>query len=346
MEIKKNIFGKTDNGREVQLFTLANDNGITAKVISYGAALVSLETPDKSGRAADIVLGFDTLDEYVRDVSYQGSTIGRYANRIVDGRFTLDGVEYVLAKNDGNNHLHGGIKGFNKVIWNAEPIESGNSVGVKLEYLSKDGEENYPGNLKVTVVYTLTSSDELKIEYEARTDKKTVLNLTNHSYYNLAGAGSGDILNHKLTINADSYTEINDELSPTGRIQPVGGTVLDFTDAFVIGDRIAEVKGGYDHNYVLNKEQGGELSFAAKVIEPVSGRSIEIFTTEPGIQLYTGNFLDALAGKGGSVYNKHDAFCLEAQHYPDSPNRPNFPSTILEPGQTYRQLTVHRFSSQ
>ncbi|NIA17445.1 MAG: galactose-1-epimerase, partial [Planctomycetes bacterium] len=263
-----------------------------------------------------------------------------------DGRFTLDGVEYVLAKNDGNNHLHGGIKGFNKVIWNAEPIESGNSVGVKLEYLSKDGEENYPGNLKVTVVYTLTSSDELKIEYEARTDKKTVLNLTNHSYYNLAGAGSGDILNHKLTINADSYTEINDELSPTGRIQPVGGTVLDFTDAFVIGDRIAEVKGGYDHNYVLNKEQGGELSFAAKVIEPVSGRSIEIFTTEPGIQLYTGNFLDALAGKGGSVYNKHDAFCLEAQHYPDSPNRPNFPSTILEPGQTYRQLTVHRFSSQ
>ena len=244
MEIRKDIFGKGDDGREVEVFTLANSAGITAKVISYGAAMISLETPDRNGKVADIVLGFDTLDGFVKDVSYQGSTVGRYAGRIAGGRFMLDGVEYALAKNDDNNHLHGGVKGFNKKVWDSVPIQRNGNVSVKFTYLSKDGEENYPGNLAVTVVYTLTFAGELKIEYEASTDKKTVLNLTNHSYYNLAGAGSGDILNHELTINAESFTELNDELNPTGRVQPVKGTDLDFTSPFVIGDRITNIEGG------------------------------------------------------------------------------------------------------
>lgn len=346
MEIKRDVFGKTDEGKEVELFTLLNDNGITTKVTSYGAALVSLETPDKNGEIADIVLGFETLEEYIKDRTYQGCTVGRCANRISKGRFVLDGVEYVLAKNDGNNHLHGGVKGFNKMVWDAKPIQKEDSVGVKFTYLSKNNEESYPGNLTVTVIYTLTSADELKIEYEAQTDKKTIVNLTNHSYYNLSGAGTGAILNHELTVNADSYTETNDELLPTGQIKSVRGTDMDFTTPRVIGDRIASVKGGYDLNYVLNKEQPASLSFAAKVFEPTSGRIMEVFTTEPGIQFYSSNFLDGLKGKAGNVYNKHEAFCLETQHYPDSPNQLSFPSINLEPGQTYKHLTVHRLSVQ
>ena len=346
MEIKKDVFGKTDEGEEAEIFTLSNDNGITAKVTSYGATLVSLETPDKNGKIADIVLGFDTPDEYARDVSYQGCTVGRCGNRIANGKFVLDGVEYNLATNDGNNHLHGGVKGFNKMLWDAEPIQSKDSVGVKFTYLSEDGQENYPGNLTVAVIYTLTSADELKIEYEAQTDKKTIINLTNHTYYNLAGEGAGTILNHGLTVNADSYTETNDELLPTGQIKPVSGTDLDFTSPCVIGDRIANVKGGYDLNYVLNKEQPGSLSFAAKVVEPASGRVMEVSTTEPGIQFYSSNFLDGLKGKAGKVYNQHDAFCLETQHFPDSQNQPSFPPITLAPGQTYKHWTVHKFSAQ
>ncbi len=346
MEIKKDVFGKTDEGKEAEIFTLSNDNGITAKVTSYGATLVSLEIPDKNGKAADILLGFETLDEYVKDLTFQGCTVGRCANRILNGKFVLDGVEYTLATNDGNNHLHGGVKGFNKMFWDAESIQNDDSVGVKFTYLSEDGQENYPGNLAVTVIYTLTSADELKIEYEAETDKKTIINLTNHSYYNLAGAGSGTILNHEMTINADSYTETNDELLPTGQIKPVSGTDLDFTTPRVIGDRITNVKGGYDLNYVLNKEQPASMSFAARVVEPTSGRVMEVSTTEPGIQFYSSNFLDGLKGKAGNVYNQHDAFCLETQHFPDSQNQPSFPSIALAPGQKYKHLTVHRFLVQ
>lgn len=345
MDIQKISFGRLPDGTEIKLYTLTNKNGLWARIMTYGATLVSLETPDRNGKLADIVLGFDSLDGYLKANPYFGSTVGRYANRIAKGSFTLDGVTYPLAKNNGENHLHGGVKGFDKVVWTAEPVEGEGAVGVKLSYLSQDGEEGYPGNLSVTVIYTLTDENELRISYEATTDKPTPVNLTNHSYFDLAGQGIGDILGHELMLNADAYTSVDEGLIPTGEILPVVGTPMDFTSPKAIGARMAEVKGGYDHNFVLRG--GGKLKLAARVYEPTSGRVMEIDTTEPGIQFYTGNFLDGtITGKGGKIYNRHDGFCLETQHFPDSPNKPNFPSTILRPGEKYSSLTAYRFYSK
>ncbi len=346
MAIEKGDFGFAD-GKKVEYFKLKNKNGIEAKLTNYGAALVSLHIPDKNGRMADIVAGYDDAAGYVNDKPYFGCTVGRYANRISNASFKLDGREYKLTANVGTYQLHGGFKGFNKQLWNAEPFENKDSCGVVFQYLSADGEEGFPGNLKVAVTYTLTNDKQLKIDYSAVTDKKTIVNLTNHSYFNLAGHDSGqEIYSHILQINADSITEIDDSLLPTGRLMKVAGTAFDFTKPKEIGRDISKTQGGYDVNYVLNKKSPGELSFAAKVVEPQSGRVMEIFTTEPGIQFYSGNFLDGVKGKNGAIHKKHTAFCLETQHYPDSPNQPSFPSTVLDVGQTYRHLTVHKFSVQ
>jgi len=344
MSADKESFGQTPDGREVDLYTLTNTNGLRAKITNYGAILVSLEVPDRDGNLADITLGFDALDGYIKAHPYFGATVGRYANRIGSAKFMLDGVEYKLAANDGENHLHGGIKGFDKVVWKPEDLwANDNEALLKMSYISEDDEEGYPGNLACTVTYTLTADNELKISYEAETDKTTVVNLTNHSYFNLADQGTGDILGHELTLNADRYTPVDEGLIPTGEIRSVKDSPMDFTLPMSIGSRIEQVSGGYDHNYVINSG-GGTLALAAKVNEPTSGRVMEIYTTEPGVQLYTGNFLDGtLTGKGGKVYKKHYGFCLETQHFPDSPNKPNFPSAVLLPGQKYTSETIYRF---
>jgi aldose 1-epimerase len=340
-------FGKTKEGQPVNVHTLATTRGVRVKLIDYGATVISVETPDKNGEVANITLGFPKLDGYLQRHPYFGSTVGRYANRIAKGKFTLDGKEYTLATNNGPNHLHGGLKGFDAVIWKAEPVKGADSVGVKFSYRSKDGEEGYPGNLDVTATYTLTNNNELKIDYQAKTDKATVINLTNHCYWNLAGAGSGDILKHELTLAADKYLPIDETSIPTGKPADVRGTAFDFTKPHAIGERIDELKKpphttkGYDHCYVLRGQQG-KLELAARVKDPASGRVMEIHTTEPGIQLYCGNFLDGSDSGGG--YKQHDAFCLETQHYPDSPNQPDFPSTVLKPGETFKSTTVHKFS--
>jgi aldose 1-epimerase len=337
------LFGRLADGTAVDIYTLTNKSGIEARVMTYGATLVSLRLPDRNGAFADVNLGFDDLGGYLGTHPYFGVIVGRYANRIAKGRFTLDGVEYTLAQNNNGNSLHGGLKGFDKVVWKPEPVQTADGVGVKLTYLSKDMEEGYPGNLSVTVVYMLTNADELRISYEAETDKKTPVNLTNHAYWNLKGEGNGDILGHVLRLEADSYTAVDSaaNLIPTGEILSVAGTPFDFTSPHAIGERIARVEGGYDHNFVL---RGGALALAARVEEPESGRAMEVYADQPAIQLYTGNFLDGtVVGKGGKAYKKHYAFCLETQHFPDSPNHPNFPSTILEPGQKYRTVTVHKF---
>jgi len=344
MNIKTESFGKTPEGQEVDLYTLTNINGIKVKITNYGATLVSLEVPDRDGKLADITLGYDKLDGYLTRHPYFGSTVGRYANRIGGAKFKLNDVEYQLATNDGPNHLHGGIKGFDKVVWKAESVlADSDGAKVKLSYLSKDGEEGYPGNLTCTVTYILTKDDELKINYEAETDKPTVINLTNHSYWNLAGQGSGDILGHELMLNADKYTPVDEGLIPTSEIKSVKDSPMDFTKSMTIGSRIAQVEGGYDHNYVL-KSGGGTLALCARVYEPTSGRVMEIHTIEPGVQFYTGNFLDgSITGKSGRVYKKHYGFCLETQHFPDSPNKPDFPSVVLKPGDKYTTVTVHKF---
>lgn len=345
LEVKRELFGRLADGTAVDIYTLTNKSGIEARVMTYGATLVSLRLPDRKGVFADVILGFDDLEGYLGTHPYFGVIVGRYANRIAKGRFTLDGVEYTLARNNNGNSLHGGLKGFDKVVWKGEPVQAADAVGVKLTYLSKDMEEGYPGNLSVTVVYMLTNADELKISYEAETDKKTPVNLTNHAYWNLKGEGNGDVLGHMLRLEADSYTAVDSaaNLIPTGEIANVAGMPLDFTAPHAIGERIAQVEGGYDHNFVL-RGGGGTLALAARVEEPGSGRAMEIYTDQPAIQLYTGNFLDGtVVGKGGKAYQKHFAFCLETQHFPDSPNHPNFPSTILEPGQKYRTVTVHKF---
>ncbi len=343
MSIKKEAFGKTADGKNVDLYTLTNANGSKAEIMTYGAIVTSLHVPDRDSNLADIVLGYDTLDEYIKASPYFGAIVGRYGNRIAKGKFTLNGSKYTLATNDGENHLHGGIKGFDKVVWNAETIETDAGPALKLTYLSKDGEEGYPGNLNCTVIYTLTNNDEFKISYEAETDKPTVLNLTHHGYFNLAGHDSGDILGHELMLNADHFTPVDEGLIPTSEIKSVKGTPMNFTKPMPIGSRIAEVKGGYDHNYVLNKPDDS-LTLAASVYEPKTGRVMEIFTTEPGIQFYSGNFLDGSNKGKGAVYNKHNGFCLETQHFPDSPNKPNFSSVVLKPGEKYTHLTVHKFS--
>ncbi len=341
MAVTKQPFGAAPNGEPVELYTLTNPNGMTMKVMTYGAIVTELHAPDAAGRLADVVLGFDSLDAYLAGHPYFGAAIGRFGNRIANAQFTLDGVTYRLAKNDGDNHLHGGEEGFDKKVWKAEPV---GDAAVRFSRVSPDGEENYPGELTVSMTYALTDDNAFRIDYEATADKATPVNLTNHSYFNLAGQGAGDILDHVLTIEADCYTPVNDALIPTGEIASVEGTPLDFRSPTRIGDRIEQV-GGYDHNYVL-RNQSGELALAARVQDPQTGRVMEVRTTEPGMQLYTGNFLDgSLTGKGGAVYRKHYGFCLETQHYPDSPNQPNFPSCILRPGETYRSATEYRFVS-
>lgn len=348
MSIKTEPFGQTPDGQAVDLVTMTNPNGIEAKIITFGGIIVSLKVPDRNGKSGDVVLGFDNLDGYLRGHPYFGAIIGRYGNRIGAGKFTLDGVEYKLAVNNGPNHLHGGVKGFDKVVWKIEQAKAqGDEAVLKLGYLSKDGEEGYPGNLKCTVTYTLTADDELKMRYEATTDKPTVLNLTNHSYWNLAGQGAGDILGHELMLNADRYTPVDEGLITTGELKSVKDSPMDFTKPMTIGSRIKQVDiGGYDHNFVLNGKTG-KMKLCAKVYEPTSGRVMEIRTTEPGVQFYTGNFLDGtLTGKDGKVYQKHYAFCLETQHFPDSPNKPNFPSVVLRPGEKYDITTVHKFSAK
>lgn len=343
MDITSEVFGTLADGQTVSLYTLVNANGMKVKITNYGGIVTSLEVPDKNGKFEDIVLGYDKLDGYLEDSPYFGALIGRYGNRIGKGKFTLNGKTYTLATNNGANHLHGGLKGFDKVVWDAEIVKTENSVGLKLSYLSKDGEEGYPGNHSCSVTYTLTDENELKIDYEATTDKPTPVNLTHHGYFNLAGQGNCDILNHVMMINADKYTPVDDGFIPTGELKAVKDTPMDFTTPEKIGARIEQVKGGYDHNYVLNN-QSGKMALAARVYEETSGRVMDVFTTEPGIQFYSGNFLDGtITGKSGKVYHKYYGFCLETQHYPDSPNKPKFPSVILNPGETYTHHTVYKF---
>jgi len=337
----KKLFGKTPDGREAFLYTLANKSGLQAKITNYGGVITSLMVPDKANNFADVVLGFDNLDDYIKDTPFFGCIVGRYANRIAKGKFKIDGVEYTLALNNGPNSLHGGLKGFDKVIWQAHELNSKEGSALKLTYTSKDGEEGYPGNLNCTVTYTLTNSNDLRIDYSAVTDKKTVINLTNHSYFNLKGHNSPDMLDQLLYINADNYTVSDENLIPTGEIRAVKDTPLDFTHEMPIGSRIKEA-GGYDHNYIINNPTG-QLTLAARTFEPISGRVMETLTTQPGIQLYTANFLNGSHKGKSAVYNKHAGFCLETQHYPDSPNKPMFPSTILKPGQIYQHTTIYRF---
>jgi aldose 1-epimerase len=348
--LSKAPFGKTKEGVPVDLYTLTNPHGMVAKIATYGATLTELLVPNKSGPPTNVVLGFDSIAPYLAGTPFFGATVGRVGNRIAKGTFTLNGKTYKLATNDGPNHLHGGIKGFDKVVWKAEPVPAKDGQAVKFTYRSVDGEEGYPGNLDVTVVYTLTGADELRIDYTATADKATPVNLTNHSYFNLAGEGSGTILNHVLTINAAGITPVDATLIPTGKIEPVKGTVFDFTTPTAIGARIDKVPiappVGYDHNWVLNAPPAGQaMRLAARVTEPASGRTMEVRTTEPGVQFYTGNFLDGtIKNRKGVPYQKHAAFCLETQHFPDSVNHANFPSTILEPGRTYQTTTVYAFS--
>ena len=344
--IKREPFGKMPDGKAVERFTVTNANGVEMKAISYGGIITSLRVPDRNGKLDDIVLGFDSLEPYLTQPTFFGALIGRYGNRIGNAQFTLDGKTYKLAANNNGQSLHGGVKGFDKVLWAVEPI--GNN-GLAFTRTSPDGEEGYPGTLKVRVTYTLTDKNELVVEYHATTDKATPVNLTQHSYFNLAGQASGDILGHELMLNADRYTPVNDKLIPTGELAPVEGTPFDFRKPTAIGARInnahpqLKAGSGYDHNWVLNRKGTG-LETAARVREPKTGRTLEITTTEPGIQFYAGNFLDGkLTGKGGAVYRHRTGFCLETQHYPDSPNQPKFPSTTLKPGQEYRTRTVFTF---
>jgi len=343
MDIQEEIFGTTPEGAEIEKFTISNDNGITASLINLGAILTSLKFPDRDGKTEEVTLGFDTLEGYISDIWFFGSTIGRYANRIANGKFSLDGVEYQLARNSPPSHLHGGNTGFNKVVWRPETHVNSDSIGVVFSYLSANGEEGYPGNLSIKVTYTLNNQNELTIAYLAETDKATPINLTNHTYWNLKGTGSGNVLDHELTLNADHYLPTDDDRIPTGEKKSVHHTPMDFTRPIKIGARIDQIKGGgYNHCYVLNIE-GDPLGLAARVHEPKSGRLIEIYTTEPGIQFYTGHFLYNYKGAGGILFNKYDGFCLEAQHFPNSVNQPRFPSTILRPGEIYRQTTIHKF---
>ncbi len=347
--ISRGPFGKTPNGTAVEAFTLTNTHGVEVRAINYGGIIVSLRVPDRAGRLDDVVLGYDSLDGYLRDSPYFGAIVGRYGNRIAKGRFVLDGTTYRLATNNGPNHLHGGVKGFDKVVWQAEPFRSDSGVGVAFTHVSPDGDEGYPGTLTARVRYTLTDHDELIVDYDATTDKATPVNLTQHSYFNLAGDRRRDILDHELWINADSFTPVDSTLIPTGEIAPVEGTPLDFRTPMTIGARIGtdnqqlRFGGGYDHNFVLRREGLG-LGHAARVVEPATGRTLDIYTTEPGLQFYSGNFLDgSITGKSGHVYRHRFGFCLETQHYPDSPNHPQFPSTIVRPGDEYRSRTVFVF---
>lgn len=341
----KTTWGTTPDGKTVELYTLKNSKGAEARIMTYGGVVVSLKVPDRTGALGDVVAGLDTFQDYLKPPPYFGAIIGRYGNRIGNARFSLDGVDYKLDKNDGENSLHGGARGFDKRLWQ---VSSVSPQSLELKYRSADGEEGYPGNLNATVKYTLTDANELRIDYSATTDKDTVVNLTNHSYFNLAG--DGDILAHEVIINADRFTPIDKGLIPTGELKDVAGTPFDFRTATAIGKRIEQkdqqliFAGGYDHNWVLNRT-GSDLEMAAKVTDPKSGRVMEVFTTEPGLQFYTGNFLDGTLKGKGRTYTRRSAFCMETQHFPDSPNKPSFPSTVLKPGSIYQSTTVYRFST-
>ncbi len=348
--IAKKDWGTGPSGERIELYTLRNSKGMEAAITNYGGRLVNLRTPDRNGKFEDVVLGFDDLEGYLGKNPFFGALVGRYANRIANGEFKLDGEVYKLARNNGPNALHGGLKGFDKVVWHAKEISTGEGAALELKYLSKDGEEGYPGNLNVTVTYTLTNDNALRLDYQATTDKDTVLNLTNHSYFDLSGHFAGRILNDQVTIRADKFTPVNSNLIPTGELRNVDGTAFDFRKPSAIGARINEndeqlkYAMGYDHNFVLTRIGEGP-SLAARVRDPESGRVLEVFTTQPGVQFYTGNHLDgSVKGKGGKIAAFRSAFCLETQHFPDSPNQPSFPSTELKPGQRYHEVTIFRFS--
>jgi aldose 1-epimerase len=350
MHISKQPFGNTAEGLPVDLYTMVNDHGMEVKITNYGGIIVSIVVPDRQGKLADVVLGFEILTPYLDRHPFFGAVAGRYANRIAGAKFSLNGVEYTLAQNNGPNHLHGGLKGFDKAVWQAEEFSGQEGVGVNLTYLSPDGEEGYPGALTAKVVYTLNNDQALKIDYFATTDQDTILNLTNHTYFNLAG--TEDVLDHVVTLNADRFTPVDETLIPTGELRDVKGTPMDFTQPMAIGARIDQDDEqlryalGYDHNWVLNHPEGS-LSLAATVYEPATGRVLEVYTTQPGVQFYTGNFLNgAFTGKDGITYHKRAGFCLETQHFPNSPNQPNFPSTVLRPGEQYAQTTIFRFSTR
>ena len=350
MKCEKRPFGKVDE-KDVALYTLTNEAGMMMSVTDYGGIVTSFFVPDRTGKMDDIVLGYNTVDAYVKKNPYFGAIIGRYGNRIGKARFSLGGKEYVLPINDGPNSLHGGVKGFDKVVWKSREAKRDDAVGVEFTYESRDGEQGFPGNLSSTVVYWLTNNNEFAIDYAATTDKETIVNLTQHNYWNLSGENSGDILSHELTIFADRYTPVDAVAIPTGELAPVKGTPMDFTTPSAVGGRIGADfeqlklgKGGYDHNWVLNRKSADDLEPAAVVVDRKSGRRMEVFTTEPGIQFYSGNFLDGtIIGKQGKPYAYRNGLCLETQHFPDSPNKPGFPSTVLRPGQKYKSMTTYKF---
>ena len=349
--ITESPFGKLPDGTPIELYTLRNSHGMEATIMTYGGIVTSLKVPDKNGKLGDVVLGYDNLDGYLKSTPYFGALIGRYGNRIAKGKFSLDGVEYTLATNNMPNSLHGGLKGFDKVVWTARPLPTANGPSLILTYVSRNGEEGYPGNLLVTAVYSVTENNALRIDFTATTDQKTVVNLTHHSYFNLRG--SGDVLGHVVYINADKITPVDSTLIPTGELRPVAGTPFDFRTPTLVGARINNTNdeqivfgNGYDHNWVLNK-QTNELSLAASIYEPTTGRTMEVWSTSPATQFYTGNFLDGtITGKGGWTYQFRDAFCFEPQHYPDSPNHPAFPTTELKPGETYRNTIIYKFGAE
>ncbi len=344
MKIEKRIFGQMPDGEKVHIFRLTNKNGMIADITNYGCIVTSLKIPGRSGEVSDVVLGFETLEEYLGDHPYFGAVVGRYANRIAGARFELDGRVYNLAANNGNNHLHGGERGLDKRLWDYEIVQSAEgSEMLLLSYLSPDGEEGYPGNLAVQVIFDLNNDNELRIIFRAETDKATPVNLAHHGYFNLTG-GREPVTGHELRVNASRYTEVNEELIPTGRLLAVEGTAMDFRDMKPVGRDISDVAGGYDHNYVID-DTGGKLNKAAVLYDPSSGRQLEVLTTQPGVQLYTGNFLDgSIAGKDDIVYGKHWGLCLETQHFPDSPNQASFPDVILRPGEEYLETAIYRFS--
>jgi aldose 1-epimerase len=347
--INKAPFGKTPEGQSVEIYTLRNGSGFEARITNYGGILVSLKTPDRTGKFDDILLGHDDLESHIQDKAHFGGIIGRYGNRIAKGKFPLNGKIYSIATNAGENHLHGGHKGFDKVVWTPKTIDTPNGPALRLSYLSKDGEEDFPGNLSVTALYTVSADNTLRLDLTATTNKDTICNLTHHPYFNFRG--SGDVLDYMVQINADRYTPVNAHIIPTGEIQSVAGTPFDFRKPTAIGARIGgdheqiRLENGYDQNFVLNKPSA-ETGLAARVLDKMTGRCMELFTDQPGMQFYTGNYLEGIVGKGGRAYHRRDAFCMEPQHFPDSPNHPNFPSVVLKPGQVYKNTIIYKFSTE